>query len=842
MSNQKRFAKALLLAACLAALLLSAGAQRSDTPLYTQRDARVEQRVEDLLARMTLEEKIEQLSGTGFDTRPNQRLGIPALRMADGPAGVRWGNATAFPAPVALAASWDEELVNRVGAAMARELRSKGRNVLLGPCVNIHRHPLGGRNFESYGEDPFLARRVTVAFIKGVQSEGALACVKHYTLNNQEWERHRLDVRVGERALREIYLQSFEGAVKEAGVKTVMAAYNLFRGEHCTENAHLLNTILKKEWGFTGVVMSDWGATYSASKAANSGMDLEMPTGKFFGEKLLKAAKDGEVSESVIDDKIRRLLRVRFESGIFDRTEKEDPTVIQRKDHWELAREAAEKGVVLLKNDGGLLPLDRKTVRTLAVIGPNAAAARTGGGGSALVKPLYGVSALEGIRELVGKDVRILFAPGAVEEGDLLALPPEYLAPPNPAQGAHGLWAEYFPNADLKGEPALTRLDETIGFNWGNDAPNPALRRPDERNEFSVRWTGKLLPPKTGTYEFRFLNNGGVRLFLNGQMLVDHRGTRRSEAHSAAAELEGGKSYDLRVEYAFSGGSAQVILGWEISGSDTIQEAAELAKRADVALVFTGLSNRFESEGFDRPRMNLPRQDQLIQAVVKSNPKTVVVNQTGAPITMEGWVEQVPAILQAWYPGQEGGRAMARVIFGEANPAGKLPMSFLRRPDHSPAFKGYKDPNLVGDYSEGIYVGYRYLDKQGIEQLFPFGHGLSYTKFEYSDLKIAREPDGSVQVRVKVKNSGSRTGAEVVQVYVHAGQSSVDRPQKELKGFAKLELKAGESKSASIALKKDAFQYFDEQKEQWVLEPGRYEILVGSSSRDIRLKGSVDVK
>jgi len=842
MSHSKRFASSLLLSAALGAVLLSVGAQQSDTPLYKQRDAPVERRVEDLLARMTLEEKIEQLSGTGFDTRPNERLGIPPLRMSDGPAGVRWGNATAFPAPIALAASWDESLVNRVGAAMGRELRSKGRNVLLGPCVNIHRFPLGGRNFESYGEDPFLARRMTVNFINGVQSEGALACVKHYALNNQEWSRTQLDVRASERALREIYLPAFQSAVQEGGAKMLMAAYNKFRGDWCSENDYLLNSILKKEWGFAGVVVSDWGATHSTAKAANNGLDLEMPRGQFFGDKLLAAVKAGEVSEAVIDEKIRRLLRVRFEMGLFDREEKEDPTVIERKDHIELAREAAEEGMVLLKNDGGLLPLDRKAIKTLAVIGPTAAVARTGGGGSSLVRPLYGISALEGIRELAGKDVRILFAAGAAEENDVLPLPAEYLTPPNASQGAHGLWAEYFANVELQGEPVLTRLDEAIGSNWGLDAPDPRLRRPDNRNEFSVRWTGKLLPPATGTYQFHFVNNGGVRLYLDGQLLVDHWGRRRTELHTASAPLEAGKAYDVRIEFGFSGGIPLLAVGWDVPGQDTIQQAAELAEKADVAVVFTGLSYRFESEGSDRASLDLPRQDHLVAAVANANPRTVVVNQTGSAIAMDPWLAKVPAVLQAWYPGQEGGRAIARVLFGDANPSGKLPTSFIRNANDSPAFKSYKDPSLVDDYAEGIYVGYRWLDKHGIEPLFPFGHGLSYTKFEYSGLKVARQKDGSVQVSLKVKNSGKRAGAEVVQVYLHAVKSAVDRPEKELKGFARVELKPGESRDTSITLTRPAFRYFDEQKNLWVQEPGNYEILVGSSSRDIRMKGSIEIR
>jgi len=818
--------------------LLLLCSQNPNLPLYQQKTASVEERVEDLLSRMTLEEKIDQLSGEGFDTRINERLGIPALRMADGPAGVRWGPATAFPAPVAMASTWDEDLLFRIGQVIGREMKSKGRNFFLGPCINIHRHPLGGRNFESFGEDPFLVSQMAVPYIQGVQSEGVLACAKHYACNNQEWRRHRVDVHVSERALREIYLPHFKSSVQDGNVRTVMAAYNVFRGDHCSESAHLLNTVLKNEWGFQGFVVSDWGSVYSTVKAANNGLDLEMPWGEYFDDKLLQAVKNGEVKESIIDDKIRRLLRVRFESGIFDRKDQVDPSVIKRTDHKKVALEAAIKGMVLLKNEDDLLPLDKKKIKALAVIGPNAAVARVGGGGSARVSPLKAVSGLEGLQKLVGDQVEILYAPGTAAQDDILPFPVEYVKAPN---GEHGWQADYYANTELKGEPVLSRIDKAIDFKWSYDAPHPALHAPDDENLFSIRWKGEVIPPETGRYKFLFVNNDGVRLYVNGKNVIDRWGHHRSAKHSGSFNLEKGKSYEFVVEYMFEGGISEVTFGWAVPGQDLIQEAVQIAEQADAAVIFSGLSKRFESESFDRTHMDLPHQAKLIQAVAAANPKTVVVNQTGAPVTMNGWVNQVPAILQAWYPGQAGGTAMAGVLFGEESPSGKLPCSFIQRPEHSPSFKGYMNPNLIGDYHEGIYVGYRYLDKEKIDPLFPFGHGLTYTRFEYSDLKINKKEDGSVQIEVYIKNVGDRKGTETIQIYVKDLECSVDRPEQELKGFKKVTLKPGTSKRVQISLEKNAFTFFNEKLNQWVVEPGDFEIRVGSSSKDLRLSDKIEL-
>lgn len=816
--------------------------KEEEPPMYKDPSRPIEERVDDLLERMTLEEKIEQLSGVGFETIENKRLGIPVLKMADGPVGVRWENATAFPAAVGIAAAWNPGLTEKIGTVIAGELKSKGRRCLLGPCVNIHRFPLGGRNFESYGEDPFLASRMAVAFIKGVQSQNILACVKHFACNNQEWERFKVDVTIEERALREIYLPAYKAAVKEAGVWMVMAAYNKLRGDYCSENNFLLNELLKKEWGFTGFVVSDWGGTHSTVEAANAGLDLEMPHGEFFGDKLLEAVKRGEVSEETIDDKIRRLMRVRFEAGFFDTPITGDETVIRREEHKQLALEAAKQAIVLLKNENKLLPLDKNKIKSIAVIGPNAVEARIGGGGSSKVTPLYAVSPLEGLKKAVGEDIKLNYVPGIAIRGDIHPLGPEYMTPADTSKGKNGLWAEYFANAELKGNPAITRLDEFVSFNWCYDLPHPKLQRTDGKHLFSIRWTGRLHPPKTGVYKLDIIHNDGTRVYLDNQLIIDNWKKNRVVFRTASVPLTAGKQYDIRIEYYSDGGISTVKFGWEVPDHDPIAEAVESAKASDAAIIFAGLHDRFESESYDRQRLELPNQDVLIREVAKVNPNTIVVMETGTPVSMNPWLKDVSAVVQAWYPGQEGGNAIADMLLGNDNPSGKLPVSFIKSYDDSPAFKDYKDKSLKSPYPEGIFVGYRYLDKHGIEPLFPFGHGLSYTSFGFANLAVESLTDNEFMVHVDIKNTGKRKGADVVQVYVKDMESSLERPEKELKGFQKVFLEPGETQRVSIKLNREAFAFYHTHKKRWVVEPGEFEIWAGSSSKDIRLKGKIMIK
>lgn len=724
----------------------SAPASATTPPLKTS-SAAVDQRVQDLLKRMTLEEKATMLSGSGWmESAPIPRLGIPSIKMADGPMGVRsWAGSsaitnsstnpvrvetTSFPSGVAMASTWDTALVQREGQAIAQEVKALGRDMILGPTVNINRVPLWGRNFEGYGEDPYLSGQMGVSYIRGVQSEGVIPSLKHFAANNEEFERHRLDEKIDERTLHEIYLPAFKAAVQQADVWTVMSAYEKVNGEYCAENPHLLTDILKKEFGFKGFVVSDWGSTYSTAPTVNAGMDLEMPGGPpakamltsprsimsgnsgvwLEADKVLADVKAGKITEATIDDNVGRILRVIILSGIMDHPHAASGEV-DTPAQQQMVREGETEGIVLLKNQSNLLPLDSSKIHSIAVIGPNALVARTGGGGSSLVRPKYAISPLQGIQKRAGTGIQVTSALGVGMEGE-----------------------------------------------------DPAHDTPEAR----------------------------------------------------AADLKA---------------------------------ATDAAAKADVAVIVVGRYNKLESEGFDVKTMDLPAgQDELIAAVEKANPHTVVVLNTGDPVTMTKWLDSTPALLDMWYGGEEAGNALASILFGDANPSGKLPVSLPKKFEDSPAAKTYPGQNLHTEYTEGIYIGYRYYDTKNIEPQFPFGFGLSYTTFEYSDLKVGEITvmNGNKRlsdpwVRVNVRNTGSRAGAEVVELYIHDGHAKIDRPAHELKGFDRVDLQPGETKTVSLPLDASAFEYWSPTTKQWVLDPGRFEVQIGASSRDIRLKAPVDV-
>src|SRR5271156_1931155 len=715
----------------------------SDTAPYKNASLPVEQRVQDLLGRMTLQEKVAMLSGANWmQSVPNQRLGIPSIKMADGPLGIRsWAGpsaktggmkakmqvtTTAFPAGIAMAATWDPELLQQVGQAIGQEVKALGRDMILGPTVNINRTPLWGRNFEGYGEDPYLTSRLGVAYIKGVQSEGVIATVKHFDANNQEFERHRINAVIGERALHEIYFPAFKAAVEEAGVWSVMSAYNKVNGVYCAENPFLLKNVLRKEWSFKGFVVSDWGSTYSTVGPVNAGMDLEMPGGEpvrswlmtegakkvgnggdwLSPEKVLPEVAAGRITVATLDDNVGSILRTMFVSGVFDRAPTA-PGEIDTPAQRAVARHGAAESIVLLKNDGNLLPLDPAKIKSLAVIGPSAAVARTGGGGSSLVHPNYSITPLSGIKERAGDSMQISYALGTSMPGE-----------------------------------------------------DPAKDTSEARDEMR-------------------------------------------------------------------------------------KEAVAIAAKADAAIVLIGNSPAIESEDFDRTTLDLPAgQDELVQAIAKVNHNTIVVFNAGASVNVSRWVGQVPSVLDAWFGGQEIGHAIADVLFGDIDPSGKLPFSFINDFKESPAYGNYPGEDLHVKYAEGMYVGYRYFDKHSITPQFPFGYGLSYTSFGYSDLKIkpGKAANGQTfEVSLKLRNQGKRVGAEVVQLYVHDGHSSVDRPVKELKGFRRVELAPGKSTTVSFTLDKNSMAYYSTQKKDWVADPGTFDVLVGSSSADIRLKGSFEM-
>ncbi len=794
----------------------------------------LEDRVNDLLKQMTLEEKVDMLSGTGFASKPNERLGIPELKMTDGPVGVRWEKSVAFPSAIMLAATFDTSLAYRYGMAIGRETKAKERNTILGPCVNINRTPQGGRNFESYGEDPFLASRMAVSYVKGVQSEGVVATTKHFAVNNQETDRMTINAKVDTRALYEIYFPAFKAAVQEAQTQAIMCAYNKLNGPYCSENEMLLNKVLKDEWKFDGLVMSDWGAVHSTEGVAAYGLDLEMPGGDFLTkEKLLPLVKEGKVKEATIDDKIKRMLRVMFRMGYFERHT--DKPAANAPEQRAVALDVARSGIVLLKNQNALLPLNVSSYKSVAVIGPNADVLRAGGGGSSQVVPASGESPLDGVKKMFGAKVKVNFAVGARLLGDVPPITPEFFFL-NDSTNEHGLKAEYFTNKELTGEPALRRIDSAIDFQWDDGSPAKEIGI----DNFSARWTGKLKPAISGSYELTSASDDGIRVYLDGKLIIDHWSDHAVEARMAKVNLEAGKYYDITVEYYENGGGAVVHLGWTKPNENELTDAVRAAKESDLVLLFIGNSGYQESEGFDRPSIELPEsQITLISEIAKVNPNIIVVLNAGAEITPEPWINNVKALVWAFFPGQEGTQAITDVLSGAVNPSGKLPFTIAKRWEDYPAYGNFPGANGDVEYKEGIMVGYRYFDSKKVEPMFPFGYGLSYTTFALSGVKVQKKKNDMYDVTVNVKNTGTAAGAEVVQLYVKDNKPALVRPEKELKAFAKVSLNAGEQKSVTLRLNRSSFEYYDDVKNMWMKSKGGYTILVGTSSNNVPLKAAI---
>lgn len=811
--------------------------------------AQAGQTVDSIIGRMTLQDKIHLVHGkNSLDVAvgyvpPLEGVGVPELRMADGPVGIRpefgetdLGPATAFPATIAAASTWDRGLVREEGVALGKEAKAKGQDVLLGPAMNICRVPLNGRTFEYYSEDPYLTSRLVVENVLGVQAEGIVATAKHYACNNQEADRDFVSVEVSERALREIYLPAFEAAVKEGAVGSVMAAYNKVNGTYCAANERLLEGILKEEWGFEGFVVSDWGATHGTVGPALGGTDLEMPGEgvegfeSFFGESLRRAVEGGDVGEEVLDEKVRRILAPLALSGHLGGDKKGGAGEANTAGHQELARRIALEGTVLLKREGDTLPL-RDEVGSVALIGYNADAAKIGGGGSSRVVPPRSTSPLEGIRARV--------AEGATVEYKGASLVPASAFSPEGEDGA-GLRGEYFSDPaaydeGFPGEPDLVRSDGQISFDW-RGSPGEGI----EGSQFAARWLGTMNAPASGVYGFVSTSFNGSRLYLDGDLVLDNLGDFDGPFTAAGrAELsEGG--HDFRVEFQSIGDDPTLDLRWFTP--EDVAEAADLAGRSEVALVFAEDDSR-ESE--DRDSLALPgNQDEIIAAVADAQPDTVAVLRTGGAVLMP-WLSSVPNVLETWFPGMEDGDALASVLFGDHNPSGKLPVTFGERPEDYPANTEERYPGTNGKvrYSEGVFVGYRHFDRENIQPLFAFGHGLSYTSFEYGNLRVRPGSGSSVaEVEAEVENVGDRAGAEVAQLYVGLpDQEGARMPPRQLKGFEKVRLKPGQRGRVSFNLDRRDLSYWDEGAGGWTVPAGTCRIMVGGSSRDIRLEGELEL-
>lgn len=787
----------------------------------------VEQRAKEIVSRMTLKEKIEYISGyTSFSLRPVPRLGLPEIKLTDGPQGIRnKTKSTLYPSGILSAATWSRSLVYKLGQGLGQDAKARGISILLGPSVNIYRAPMCGRNYEYMGEDPYLAGEAAKQYILGVQSEGVIATIKHFAANNQEWDRHHVSSDVDERTLQEIYFPAFRKAVKEANVGAVMNSYNLLNGVHATENKWLNIDLLRHTWGFKGILMSDWTSVYSAVGAANGGLDLEMPKGRYMNvEKLLPTIANGTVTEETIGLKVQHILQTLIAYGLLDKEQKDNNIPLDSPFSRQTALELAREGVVLLKNESDILPLKGKT----AVLGPNANRIPTGGG-SGFVTPASTVSVSQGLEELQKKNTILLTDDVLYED----ILDQFYTDETSQYRGFRG---EYFKNKKLGGQPNVVRTDSVIDYDWKAGAPLEGF----PVDGFSVRWTSGYVAQTDGLLKVCIGGDDGYRLFMNDKQIAGDWGNHAYSSREVVLEVKAGKEYRFKVEYYDNSWSA--LVRFEAYKLNEERLRKELAKVKNVVLC-TGFNSDIEGEGFDRS-FALPRhQEMFIKKIAALHPNLIVVLNAGGGVDLSAWGDVAKAIVMAWYPGQEGGRAIAEILSGKISPSGKLPISIERKWEDNPVYGSYYE-NLKADYkrvdySEGVFVGYRGYDRSGKEPLYPFGYGLSYSTFVYSNLIVEKIADHRMKVSFDIKNIGRMDASEVAQVYVHDVVASVPRPLKELKGYEKVFLKKGETKRLSIELNEDAFSYYDMDRHRFIIEKGDFEIWVGPVSNRLPLRATI---
>lgn len=771
-----------------------------------------------IVSRMTLEEKVDYMGGDkdGFSVRAIPRLGLPAVKMADGPQGMRNNvKSTLYPCGILSAASWNRDLVHKLGNALGTDFHSYGIGFLLGPGVNIYRSPMNGRNFEYFGEDPYLASETALAYVLGVQEKGVIATIKHFALNNEEWNRHRVSSNADERTMEEIYFPTFRKAIEKGRVGAVMNSYNLVNGIHASENPWLLRTKLRDEWGFRGVLMSDWGSTYgNGYESAVGGLDLEMPHGTFMNrETLIPLVKNGVLPEAVIDEHVQHIVQTLLAFNLLDK-----PLAVShpKDSDWpesrQTALEMAREGIVLLKNDGAL-PLKGRT----AVIGPNADII-VKGGGSGEVNPFHAVTLWQGLHK-ADRKAQVISNTQWMPHTPLV-------------------WkAQYFANKELKGQPVLEREEKELNQHWTTNAPDVSMKRTD----FSARWTTHYTPAADFKAMLTARGDDGFRVFVDGQKVIDDWRDQGVLTRRALIDLKKGHDYTIVMEYYQKDGDAEAALSL-----DTFNPAglSKILDKYDNVIVSVGFNHDTEGEGFDRPFALDNVQQQLISLAASSGKKVTVVINSGGGVEMKPWLDKVNAVVMAWYPGQEGGTAIAEILTGKIAPSGKLPVSIEAKWEDNPDAKSYYENEKTKRrvlYSEGIFTGYRGYDRNGVKPLFPFGFGLSYTTFAYSNLNVTKTGANEVAVSFDVTNTGKRAGKEVAELYVHQQKCSVPRPEKELKGYEKIELKPGQKQRVTIKLGEEAFHFYDVTKHRFVVEPGAFDILVGGSSADLPLKATVNL-
>ena len=813
---------------------------------------RVKNRVETLLSQLTLDEKITLLAGhpKGEMTLSMERLGIPNIKMADGPVGVHWWceKSTAYPASITLASTWDRNLSYRLGMALGRDCRARGVHVLLAPGVNIYRSALCGRNFEYLGEDPVLAAELVQHEIKGIQDQGVSATVKHYALNNNEFDRHSCSSDADERTIREVYLPAFEAAIRDGGSACIMTGYNLVNGTHCSQHEWLIDTILRKEWGFQGVVMSDWISVYSTEGAINGGLDLEMPTAKLLtSEKVHKALANGLITEEAITRHTRNLLTLAACFGWLDHEQKDESIPWDDPASSATALDISRSGMVLLKNENAVLPLDASKVKKVVVLGYHAGHPVICGGGSAYTPPYHSTTLVEGLKK-VAPNVKFEYFQAVNLDLAGKAYTETVFTSPD---GEKGLKAEYFNTQNFSGPVIATQLSQPLDHIWfkGKNLKEkiPSLNY----DRFAIRWSGSFVAKKDGCHIFYIqANDGRIRLNLNSKLVADSTGLGFNFQGEIKLDLKADQACPIELTYVRENGHDwnQIHLGvlCEKDARIDYDAAMKAAGSADAVIVSVGYTAASEGEGHDREFGFGEVQEQLILDSAHANPNTIIAMYAGGNVDMQRWVDKVKGMLYLWYPGQDGAQAAAEIFFGKVNPSGKLPATFEKTLQDRSSFDCYHDDDWDKrtPYEDGIFGGYRHHDRQGHAPRFPFGFGLSYTTFEYKNLRLSKntlQARQALDVQVDITNTGKRAGAEIVQIYVHDEKATVLRPLKELKGFEKIELAPGETKTVTVHLQARAFQFWHPDHKQWMAEPGLFEILAASSATDIRLTKKIEL-
>lgn len=823
----------------------------------------IEKEIDKLLPQMTLEEKVWLCHGcSGMEAGDIPRLNIGRAAMADGPQGVRLEDgrtATAMPSGISLACTWSEETAREYGALLGREVIGTGNHVSLGPALNMMRTPLNGRNFEYMGEDPVLAGKIAAGYIRGCQSEGAAATPKHLALNNQEICRTTGSSNIDERAMREIYLTAFEILTKEAQPWMMMSAYNKINGTYASACKLVQQDIAKDEWGFDGVMVSDWGGAHSTKGCALGGLDLEMGQGtnSIMGAPLMELVRNGEIMESVIDEKVRRMLRLFFRLGIMDGGKNQRAGECDTPRHHALVRKFVAEGMVLLKNDNNILPLNSRKIKKIAVIGPNADFKHSTGplevcGGSGAVHPAYEITPLEGIRRYCSNNgIEVLYTAG--EEFACNSVIPQSLLS---HAGHAGLSAEYFHSAEEMnsgGAAYMTLVNCNMQLNWNKIQAVAGVKADLPDKDFAVRWTGRLTPDHDGESELMvYCLHGYVRVWLDGEEIIATEQNMRNRQAGWKFNAVAGRSYSLKIEFVCTSGDPEFKLLWKFDMPGSYNEAKRIAAQADFVIFCGGTNHMYDKEAIgwgDVPGADIPdlkligNQDALINELASVNPNIAVVLTNGSVVDVESWINNVPALLEMWYPGMEGGNALADVLFGDCNPGGKLCCTWGKKLlDYAchasgsyPGVRTGGNPHV--NYDEGIFIGYRHFDQAGIEPRFPFGFGLSYSSFKTSlaGFKVINDRAGSpeVHIEVEVTNTGKCAGSEVVQVYVGDDESSLPRPVKELKDFKKVYLEAGVSATVTFNLTFRAFACWSSSIRKWEVEPGSFTIYIGTSAGDI---------